>query len=103
MTEGTQLLCLIEKGVDACRYMQSYGEWTKSVWLARSILNEKEAAEVLSRWADHLASSSINKKVRERTRETGGEEEGGREGGSGRENKRERERERGCDSLILPS
>ena len=34
-TEGVQLLCLIDKGLDACRYLQTYGEWDSAAWLAK--------------------------------------------------------------------
>ena len=34
-TEGVQLLCLIDKGLDACRYLQTYGEWDQAAWLAK--------------------------------------------------------------------
>ena len=61
--EGVQLLCLIDKGQDACRYLQTYGEWYHSVWLAKSTLDEKEVSEAFSRWADHLSSVGINQKV----------------------------------------
>ena len=33
--EGVQLLCLINKGIDACRYLITYGEWSQAVWLAK--------------------------------------------------------------------
>lgn len=33
--EGVQLLCLIDKGLDACRYLQTYGAWDQAVWLAK--------------------------------------------------------------------
>ena len=33
--EGAQLLCLIDKGLDACRYLQSYEEWEHAAWLAK--------------------------------------------------------------------
>ena len=33
--EGVQLLCLIDKGLDACRYLQTYGEWHQAAWLAK--------------------------------------------------------------------
>lgn len=58
-----QLLCLIDKGQDACRYLQTYGEWQHSVWLAKSTLDERDAGEVFSRWADHLTSVGVNQKV----------------------------------------
>lgn len=37
--EGVQLLCLIGKSVDACRYLQSYDRWTDAAWLAKVIFN----------------------------------------------------------------
>lgn len=33
--EGVQLLCLIDKGLDACRYLQTYGEWERAASLAK--------------------------------------------------------------------
>lgn len=35
LPEGVQLLCLIDKAADACRYLQTYGEWTRAAWLAK--------------------------------------------------------------------
>lgn len=35
LPEGVQLLCLIDKAADACRYLQTYGEWSRAAWLAR--------------------------------------------------------------------
>lgn len=35
VAEGVQLLCLIDKAADACRYLQTYGEWTRAAWLAK--------------------------------------------------------------------
>lgn len=32
---GTQLLILIGKGGDACRYLQSYDKWADAAWLAK--------------------------------------------------------------------
>ncbi len=63
-TEGVQLLCLIDKSQDSCRYLQTYGEWFHSVWLAKVTLGEKDCNEVFSRWAEHLASSGVSQKVR---------------------------------------
>lgn len=62
-TEGTQLLCLIDKGLDACRYLQTYGEWQQSVWLAKATLSERDCSEVFTRWVDHLSSVGVNQKV----------------------------------------
>ena len=33
--EGVQLLCLIDKVSDACKYLQSCNEWDASLWLAK--------------------------------------------------------------------
>jgi hypothetical protein len=52
--EGVQLLCLIGKGLDACRYLISYGLWEAAVWLAKSVLPTAETHEVMRKWADHL-------------------------------------------------
>ena len=43
--------------------MQTYGQWYTSVWLAKSTLNEREAKEVITRWGEHLSSSTVNQKV----------------------------------------
>ena len=67
-TEGVQLLCLIDKGQDASRYLQTYGEWYHSVWLAKATLNEKDCTDVLLRWTDYLSSVDINQKVHVQTR-----------------------------------
>ncbi|KAM7302431.1 WD repeat-containing protein 11 [Ixodes scapularis] len=52
--DGVQLLCLIGKGLDACRYLQAAGQWGDSVWLAKCTLGETECGEVVRRWADYL-------------------------------------------------
>lgn len=52
--EGVQLLCLIGKGLDACRYLLSYNLWEAAVWLAKSVLPTPETHEVMRKWADHL-------------------------------------------------
>lgn len=33
--EGVELLCLVDKGTDACRYLQTYGNWELATWLAK--------------------------------------------------------------------
>ncbi|KAG9344447.1 hypothetical protein JZ751_011117 [Albula glossodonta] len=55
LAEGVQLLCLIDKAADACRYLQTYGEWNRAAWLAK-------ASDVLKRWAEHLFSPQVNQK-----------------------------------------
>ncbi|KAM6956507.1 WD repeat-containing protein 11 [Aplochiton taeniatus] len=62
LAEGVQLLCLIDKAADACRYLQTYGEWNRAVWLAKVRLNPGESSDVLKRWAEHLCSSQVNQK-----------------------------------------
>ncbi|EDO36880.1 predicted protein [Nematostella vectensis] len=57
LTEGIQLLCLIDKGLDACRYLQTYGEWQRSASLAKATLNYPDCAEVMRRWIEHLSST----------------------------------------------
>lgn len=37
ISEGVQLLSLIEKGADACRYLQAATMWDKALWLAKVI------------------------------------------------------------------
>lgn len=54
ISEGVQLLCLIGKGLDACRYLLSYSQWESAVWLAKSVLPTHETNEVMRKWADHL-------------------------------------------------
>lgn len=60
LKEGVQLLCLIEKGMDACRYLQTYGEWDGAAWLAKATLNYPDCAEVMRRWIEHLSSTSTS-------------------------------------------
>lgn len=55
--EGVELLCLIGKAGDACRYLQSYGHWRPSVWLAKCALPVSETVDILKRWAHHLITS----------------------------------------------
>lgn len=62
LAEGVQLLCLIDKAVDACRYLQTYGEWNRAAWLAKVRLNPAESSDVLKRWAEHLCSPQVNHK-----------------------------------------
>uniref|UniRef100_A0A8C3ASK2 WD repeat-containing protein 11 n=1 Tax=Cyclopterus lumpus TaxID=8103 RepID=A0A8C3ASK2_CYCLU len=62
LAEGVQLLCLIDKAEDACRYLQTYGEWNRATWLAKVRLSPAESSDVLKRWAEHLCSSQVNQK-----------------------------------------
>ncbi|XP_062608661.1 WD repeat-containing protein 11-like isoform X2 [Saccostrea cucullata] len=60
--EGVQLLCLIDKGLDACRYLQTYGAWDQAVWLAKATLTSSDCCEVMKRWVDHLCGTQVNQK-----------------------------------------
>lgn len=62
LAEGVQLLCLIDKAADACRYLQTYGEWNRAAWLAKVRLSPAEGSDVLKRWAEHLCSPQVNLK-----------------------------------------
>lgn len=62
LSEGVQLLCLIDKGLDACRYLQTYDQWHQAAWLAKVTLDYSECLEVMKRWADHLASPQVDQK-----------------------------------------
>ncbi|KAM9133288.1 WD repeat-containing protein 11 isoform 1-T1 [Pangshura tecta] len=62
LAEGVQLLSLIDKAADACRYLQTYGEWNRAAWLAKVRLNSEECGDVLKRWVDHLCSPQVNQK-----------------------------------------
>lgn len=52
--DGVQLLYLIDKIFDSCRYLQSNGQWKKSIWVAKSCLDEEKSHEFLKRWSDYL-------------------------------------------------
>ncbi|CAG2111089.1 unnamed protein product [Medioppia subpectinata] len=56
--DGSQLLCLIGKTQDACRYLQSANKWLESVCLAKCTLEGEEYVEIMRRWAEHLISQS---------------------------------------------
>ncbi|XP_033632855.1 WD repeat-containing protein 11-like isoform X3 [Asterias rubens] len=64
LSEGVQLLCLINKGIDACRYLITYGEWSQAVWLAKATLPFPEYSEVLRRYVDFLCSPTYNQKTK---------------------------------------
>lgn len=57
MISGVQLLCLIGKGLDACRYLLSYNLWDSAVWLAKAVLPPSEMHEVMKKFADHLLAT----------------------------------------------
>jgi len=62
LKEGVELLCLVDKGTDACRYLQTYGAWDLSTWIAKVRLNERDCTDVMSRYCEHL-TSSMNRKM----------------------------------------
>ncbi|KAH9517429.1 WD repeat-containing protein 11 [Dermatophagoides farinae] len=57
ITEGIELLTIISKTSDACRYLQSSEQWFDSIWLAKSSLDGNECTEIMRRWCDYLISS----------------------------------------------
>ena len=59
LTEGVQLLCMIDKSIDACRYMQTYKLWTNAAWLSKVSLDGSDCHSILKRWADHLSSAQV--------------------------------------------
>ncbi|CAH8515540.1 unnamed protein product [Schistosoma turkestanicum] len=62
VNDGIGLLCLIGLQVDACRYLESFDRWDRSVWLAKCTLSTEEHDKVMRRWASYLASSQVNRK-----------------------------------------
>ncbi|XP_045190429.2 WD repeat-containing protein 11-like [Mercenaria mercenaria] len=58
LSDGVDLLCLIGKHLDACRYLISYGKWREAVWLAKTSLSERECLDIIYKWADHLWNKS---------------------------------------------
>ncbi|XP_054721445.1 WD repeat-containing protein 11-like [Uloborus diversus] len=64
ISEGVQLLCLIQKASDGCRYLQGAGRWIQGAWLAKAALSENESREILKRWVDHMCSAAVDQKAR---------------------------------------
>ncbi|XP_047128065.1 WD repeat-containing protein 11 isoform X1 [Hydra vulgaris] len=60
LKEGAELLCLVDKGTDACRYLQTYGEWELAAWLAKVRLNHHDCTDVIVRWCDNLVLPHVN-------------------------------------------
>ncbi len=52
---GVQLLVLVGKADEACRYLQDAGKWEDAVRLARLQLAPQARDEVLRKWAEHLS------------------------------------------------
>lgn len=57
MCPGVQLLCMIGKGSQACRYLISYNQWEEAVRLAKCTLSKDDCDTVLKSWTDHLLSN----------------------------------------------
>ncbi|XP_018646913.1 hypothetical protein Smp_137210 [Schistosoma mansoni] len=62
INDGIGLLCLIGLQADACRYLESFDRWDRSVWLAKCTLSIEEHDKVMKRWASYLASPQVNRK-----------------------------------------
>eukprot|EP01133_Synstelium_polycarpum_P007218 gene7218-8382_t len=56
LDEGIQFLCMIDKSLDACKYLQSHGRWNDAAQLAKTNLPEDECMVVHRAWAIHLIS-----------------------------------------------
>ncbi|GAM26578.1 hypothetical protein SAMD00019534_097530 [Acytostelium subglobosum LB1] len=54
LDEGVQFLCLIDKSLDACKYLQAAGRWNEAAMLAKTSLREEEYMVVYRAWALHL-------------------------------------------------
>jgi WD40 repeat protein len=53
---GVQLLVLVGKADEACRYLQDAGRWDDAVRLARLQLPPGQRDEVLRKWGEHLSA-----------------------------------------------
>ncbi|KAL6057009.1 WD repeat-containing protein 11, variant 2 [Balamuthia mandrillaris] len=63
--DGVQLLCIINKGLEATRYLQNHSRWLDAAWLAKMMLNKEECTIVYKRWANHLINSNRKDKALE--------------------------------------
>ena len=62
--QGVQLLCLINKVSDACKYLQSYGEWDASLWLAKCRLADgEEFVKATEKWCEFYESRQQRKRA----------------------------------------
>ena len=64
MTAGIELLCSIGKIGDACRYLQSAGNYEDAALLAALRLPGSEAEEIYIKWTDYLCQPEVNQKSR---------------------------------------
>ena len=56
--EGVQLLSLIGKSLDACRYLQSHDRWVEAAQLAKLTLGYDDAGHIYKKWVEHLVSEN---------------------------------------------
>lgn len=63
LSDGVELLCLINKHSDACKYYMSFGMWQEAVWLAKISLSKEDSLSVMYRWVDLLWSSNEKNKA----------------------------------------
>ena len=60
---GVEILCMYKNYLDACRYLQSYGNWDESISLAKISLQDSESyQEIVKKWTEFLQSPQINQK-----------------------------------------
>jgi len=59
LQEGVQLLCLIGKAADACKFMISEGKWPEAAWLANIALDAHERDSIMTQWAGFLDSEGF--------------------------------------------
>ncbi|GAU94003.1 hypothetical protein RvY_05852 [Ramazzottius varieornatus] len=62
VSDGVEILCAIGKVPDACRYLQSYGQYNEAAVLAsvHSFFQTSESKDVFMKWVDYLCSPEIN-------------------------------------------
>uniref|UniRef100_A0A914CEA4 WD repeat-containing protein 11 n=1 Tax=Acrobeloides nanus TaxID=290746 RepID=A0A914CEA4_9BILA len=60
ISDGIQLLFLIEQCMDACKYLISNGMWKQAISYAK--LNENTSKEILGKWVDYLMNDQISYK-----------------------------------------
>ncbi|XP_055332678.1 WD repeat-containing protein 11-like [Paramacrobiotus metropolitanus] len=61
-SSGIELLCMIGKMLEACRYLQSCGKYTDAANLAKLCLSTVESKEIMTKWVDYLCAPEINQK-----------------------------------------
>ena len=60
---GVQLLVLVGKADEACRYLQDVGRWEDAVRLAKLQLPAHARDELMRKWADHLAETHCTRQA----------------------------------------